>query len=38
MELARLQVMGPTKVRNATEALPLARRAVALAPDEPPVL
>jgi tetratricopeptide (TPR) repeat protein len=35
MELAWVQVMGPTKFRNATKALPLARRAVALAPDEP---
>ena len=35
MELAWVQVMGPTKLRNATKALPLARRAVALAPDEP---
>jgi len=35
MELAWFQVMGPTKFRNAAKALPLARRAVALAPDEP---
>ena len=35
MELAWVQVMGPTKFRNATKALPLSRRAVALAPDEP---
>jgi Tetratricopeptide repeat len=35
MELAWVQVMGPTKLRDATKALPLARRAVALAPDEP---
>ena len=35
MELAWVQVTGPTKFRDATKALPLAPRAVALAPDEP---
>jgi WD40 repeat protein len=35
MELAWVQVMGPTKFRDAAKALPLARRAVAPAPDEP---
>jgi uncharacterized protein HemY len=35
MELAWIQVAGPQKFRDPTKALPLARRAVELAPDEP---
>jgi eukaryotic-like serine/threonine-protein kinase len=34
-ELAWIYVMGPKKFRDAPRALPLARRAVELAPDEP---